>query len=254
MSNFSNEVTERRVWVNDRITITENKKGQSFGADAFLLSSYATPDPEHAAVDLGSGSSICSLLLADRGKARHVYAAELQPELHAIAERNIADNGFSDKVTPLNIDIRLLSDAAFGEKVGTVISNPPYFTAESGIQSPDPGKNAARFELNGTLYDFCAAARRILMPSGRFFCVIRPERVGDLVAALRAAGLEPSRMTFVHHNTVSAPAMLLTEAIKGRRGLPTVTRPLFLYDGKVHTPDAARIYETCDFGEFFNER
>ncbi len=254
MSNFSSEVTERRVWVNDRITITESLKGQRFGADAFLLSSYAVPDPAHAAVDLGSGSSICSLLLADRNKAKHVYAAELQPELHSLAERNIADNGLSGKVTAMRIDIRLLSDAAFDEKIGTVISNPPYFTAESGIQSPIPGKNAARFELNGTLYDFCAAAQRILMPFGRFFCVIRPERVGDLVAALRAAGLEPSRMTFVHHNTVSAPAMLLTESIKGRHGMPVVTRPLFLYEGKTHTPDAARIYENCDFGDFFNER
>ncbi len=254
MSNFSTEVNERKVFVNERITITENKKGQSFGADAFLLSAYALPDPAHAAVDLGSGSSICSLLLADHDKARHIYAAELQSELHELAKRNITDNGLEDKVTAMRIDIRLLNAQAFPEKIGTVISNPPYFTAESGIQSPIPGKNAARFELNGTLYDFCAAAQRILMPSGRFFCVIRPERVGDLVAALRAAGLEPSRMTFVHHNTSSAPAMLLTEAIKGRRGMPTVTRSLFLYDGKVHTPNAARIYETCDFGDFFNER
>ncbi len=254
MSNFSSENAERRVQVNERITITESRNGQSFGADAFLLSAYAASDPGHAAVDLGSGSGICSLLLADRNKAKHIYAAELQPELHTLAERNIADNGLPEKVTAMRTDIRLLSSSEFCEPIGTVISNPPYFTAESGIQSPYPGKNAARFELNGTLYDFCAAAHRILMPSGRFYCVIRPERIGDLVAALRAAGFEPSRMTFVHHNTVSSPGILLTEAIKGRRGAPSISRPLFLYDGRQHTPDAAKIYEACDFGDFLNER
>ncbi len=254
MSNFSSESVERRVKVNDRITINESRRGQSFGADAFLLSAYAEADTSHAAVDLGSGSAICSLLLADRNKATRVYAVELQSELDAIARRNIDENGFSGKVTALNTDVRLISPNSFDEKIGTVISNPPYFTAESGIQSPLPGKNAARFELNGTLYDFCAAASRILIPRGRFVCVIRPERICDLIGALRGAGLDPYRMTYVHHNTTSAPAMLLTQAIKGWHGKPVVTRPLFLYDGKIRTPEAERIYENCDFGDFFNER
>lgn len=252
MSNFSNDNAERRVQVNERITICESRRGQSFGADAFLLAAYAVADPSHAAVDLGSGSGICSLLLADRNKAKKVYAVELQAELDALCRKNIEENGFSGRVKALHNDVRLITPNSFDEPVGLVISNPPYFTAESGRQSPEPGKNAARFELNGTLYDFCAAAERILIVRGRFCCVIRPERLCDLVAALRTAGLEPSRMTFVHHNSSSAPAMLLVEAVKSGRGHLTVTRPLFLYEsGKDQTSDAKQIYENCDFGDLF---
>ena len=252
MSNFSSDNAERRVRVNERITIYESRRGQSFGADAFLLAAYARADAAHAAVDLGSGSGICSLLLADRNKAKKIYAVELQAELDALCRKNIADNGFSEKIKALHNDVRLITPNNFDEPVATVISNPPYFTAESGRQSPEPGKNAARFELNGTLYDFCAAAERILVPRGSFYCVIRPERISDLTGALRAADLEPSRMTFVHHNAASSPAMLLLEAVKGGRGRLNVTRPLFLYEnGKEQTSDAKQIYENCDFGDLF---
>lgn len=251
MGNLMYNNGERLTYVNERLTLLEQQSGQSFGADAFLLAAYVK-STESAAADLGGGTGICSLLLADRKKASHIYSAEIQKTLHEAAVSNIRANRLDGMVTALNTDIRTLSAASFGLTVGTVIANPPYFPAVSGRLSPDPGKNAARFELNGSLEDFCTAAARILPDGGAFYCVLRPERLCDLIHSLNAASLSPFRMTFVCHKSSAAPSMVLVASKKnGRNGL-CVTRPLFLYDASgAETADAVRIYKTCDFGGFF---
>lgn len=255
MRNFFDSSNERTILINDRISLIESRDGQRFSGDAFLLSAFAAKDPSSAAVDLGSGTGVCSLFLADYQKASHVYSIEIQPQLHALAVRNAEKNRLSEKMTPICTDLRLLMKSSFEHPIGTVIANPPYFPNGTGRISPNDSKNAARFELNGGIYDFCAAASRIMTPNGHFFCVIRPERLPDLFSALRSSALEPKTLTMVYHNPTSVPSAALVEAVRSQVTQLRVTRPLFSYlDEKTKTPDAKRIYETCSFEDFLNER
>ncbi len=242
------------IYVNERITLKALRGGQAFGTDSFLLSAYATKT-NLAAVELGSGIGVCSLLLADRQKAKHIYAVEIQKELHDVGVDNFLNNKMPVDIEPLNIDIRELSSSDFKESIGMVIANPPYFKKGSGIQSPIPSKNAARFELNGGISDFAEAAARILVDGGRFFIVMRPEREKDLDNALRLSGFAPIKRTFVYHKSHFEPAMILTEAVKGQRScaFETTRRLVLHHDDDSSTDDAKKIYDTCDFGDFLNE-
>ena len=63
---------------------------------------------------------------------------------------------------------------------------------------------------------------------GRFALVHRPERLADLFAALRGAGLEPKRLRLVQHGPDKPPSAALVEAVRqGRPGLE-VLPALFL--------------------------
>ena len=246
-----NSVYEREVVVNDRITLIEKKNGLAFGTDAILLAAYAEPDRTAATVELGSGSGICSLLLASHGKSDSIYAVEIQPELHETAIINVERNSFQNVVKPIFADVRALNINSFNETVGTVISNPPYFLLGSGKQSPDKGKNAARFELNGGVSDFCAAASRIMRTQGHFYSVMRAERLCDVVSALKASGLEPIKMTFVAHSKDSEPFIVLTESARAARRSLKITRMLYMRNKDGSTTDEAnKIYESCSFGDF----
>ena len=253
--NDYNENSERLTKVNERITLIEKVKGQSFGTDAFLLSAYASCARHGmAAVDLGSGCGICSLLLADYNKADHVYAVEIQSELASTAERNVKFNNLEDKVSVICTDLRLIGKKSFQHPIDVVIANPPYFVKGSGKTCPDPSRNASRFELNGGLADFCSTASEIMSPGAKFFCVIRPERLSEFVSSLRSSALELRKMTMVCHTASSAPSVLLCCAERSHSTVVKITRPLILSDsdGK-RSADAAAIYKNCDFGEFFNE-
>jgi len=242
------------IYVNERITMKALRGGQAFGTDSYLLAAYAT-HTELAAVEFGSGIGVCSLLLADRRKAKYIYAVEIQKELHDVGVDNFLSNKMPVDIKPLNKDIRELDQKDFSIPVGMVIANPPYFKKGSGIQSPIPSKNAARFELNGGISDFADAASRILVNGGLFYTVMRPERQKDLDKALIDSGFAPSKRTFVYHKSHFEPAMILTEAIKGKtQQSMRVTKHLVLhYDDESSTEDAKKIYDSCDFGEFLNE-
>lgn len=237
--------------VNERIKIKEPKDGHRFGSDAFLLSAFAKTTAG-AAVELGSGSGVCSLLLADRNKASHIFAVEINSDMAALGKENFKENGFDDRISSINADIRLINKYTFDRPISTVISNPPYFRAGDGRSSPSEIRNIARREINGGIADFCSAAARITDRDGRFFCVFTAERLVDLIAALRAAALEPTTLIFVQHDENTKPFIVLVEAVKSPKTSLLIPKPLVLFrDGKP-TSDAAKIYETCDFGGYLS--
>jgi tRNA1(Val) A37 N6-methylase TrmN6 len=107
--------------------------------------------------------------------------------------------------------------------------------------------------------DFCQAAGRLLKHGGTFYCVWRPDRLSDLMAALRAGSLEPKKMVFVHGDEQSEPSMVLVSATKGGASGMRILPPLLLHGlesrGMGKRPLSARaqaIYDTMSFDETRN--
>lgn len=249
---------ERFDEVNENIRLIQKKHGLTFGTDAYLLSAYLRARPSERAVDLGSGTGIIPLLCMSRGKAAHFHALEIQPSFAELIQRNVTLNGFDDKITPICSDVRNVIASDVGGEVGIVTANPPYMKADSGQRNTNDEKFIARHEVAGSVYDFCAAAARLLKYGGRFYCVYRPDRLTDLMDAMRRVTLEPKRMTFVHSTVLSKPSMVLIEAQKGASPSMLITPPLCLSqpdcDGKpTNTPTAEcdYIYENCAFPKQF---
>ena len=112
-------------------------------------------------------------------------------------------------------------------------------------------KYIARHEVCGDIGDFCRAAFKLLRHGGKFYCVWRPDRLTDLICAMRDNRLEPKKMTFVYADSKSEPSMVLVSAIKGGASGMRVSAPLLLYkEGTREMSDAAqKIYDTCSFRE-----
>ncbi|MDO4265222.1 MAG: tRNA1(Val) (adenine(37)-N6)-methyltransferase [Eubacteriales bacterium] len=110
-----------------------------------------------------------------------------------------------------------------------VTSNPPYMKGAHGLKNPDEGKAIARHELLCTLEDVCGAAAKLLRSGGRFYMVHRPQRLIEIIAALRAVHLEPKRLKFVHPFTDREANMVLIEAVKDAGSECRVEKPLIVY-------------------------
>ncbi len=249
---------ERIDRVNEDLLLIQKKQGLTYGTDAFLLAAYLHKSPYSRALELGAGTGIVSLLAAKAGKFAHVTAVELQPVFADLIGRNASCNRLTHKVRELCADIRELKPDAVGGEVDLVFANPPYMKADTGRANASDEKYIARHETAGSIYDFCQAAARCLRHGGHFVSVFRPDRMADLVDALRSNRLEPKRMTLVYADSLSEPCMVLTDAAKG--GAPSMRHspPLILYrpreaadSSRILTPEAQQIYDTCDFSGFF---
>ena len=200
----------------DPYTLTLTEGCFPLGEDSLALGAFATLRPGWAVCDLGCGGGTLLLLLARREPSLSLMGIERLPGPAETARRNLAQNGLSGRIVTGDLrDRSLLPNEGFS----LVVSNPPYFPVDSG-RSVDP----CRSEETCTLDELCAAANRILPTGGRFALVHRPERLCDLLCALRAHRLEPKRLRFTAHGAAFSPSAVLVEAVKnGRSGLEVLS-------------------------------
>lgn len=91
--------------------------------------------------------------------------------------------------------------------------------------------------------DVCAAASRLLRFGGRLCVCQRPERLPDMMEAMRNHGIEPKRLRMVQQRGDKAPWLVLMEGKKGSRPFLQVEAPLIVEDGAGgFSPEMKRIY------------
>ncbi len=181
------------------------------GGDALALGGFSTVKSGWRVCDLGTGSGALLLLLARRAEGLTLTGVDIDPLSAQIARENLAVNTLSGEI--ICGDLRTLSLPAGGFDL--VVSNPPYFPVGSGTSA-----GPARSEEHCSLEELCSAASRLVKNGGRFALCHRPERLVDVLCALRAQSLEPKRLKLVSHSPAHPPFLLLAEAVKqGRPGL-----------------------------------
>jgi len=225
------------------VKLYQRKDGYRFSVDALLLYSFVNVRHVKAAVDLGAGSGVIGLLLARKYIAARILLVELQPSLYRLTERNISLNGLGERVSAVMMDVAHLHEKCPAMSYDIAVSNPPFRKPTSGRLSRGEERAVARHELRLRLPELAKSASYLLRARGRFFMIYHPERVVEVFDSLRAEGLEPKRIRFVHNNVDSVSKMVLVEAVKdGRTGLKT-ERPLILYrkDGS-YTDEVREMY------------
>ena len=178
------------------------------GGDALALGEFASVKPGWRVCDLGTGSGVLLLLLARREPELTLTGVERDPASARTARDNLERNRLPGRILTGDWREPLLPAGAFD----LVIANPPYFPPGSG-----KGRDPARTELHGGLDELCAAAGRLLRNGGRFALCHRPERLCDVLCALRAGRLEPKRLRLIAHSPAHPPSLVLVEAVKGAR-------------------------------------
>ena len=241
---------ERLDFVNEGLSLIQKKDGLTFGTDAFLLASFIKSTSKKIGAELGAGTGIISLLLAQRSKLSKIYAIEIQKDFATLTQRNVNFNKLDEKILVINNDVRSVSSADLGGEIDVVFTNPPYMKTTSGKRNESDYKYIARHEECGDINDFCKAAFKLLKHGGKFYVVWRPDRLCDLFFALRQNRLEPKIITFVQADAQSEPSMVLVSATKGGSSGAKVTAPLILFKDSSHkdmSEEAKRIYDTLSF-------
>ena len=175
-----------------------------FGTDAFLLEHFAAVRGIDTVCDLCAGCGIIGLLMLRR--------------------------------------IRTLLPA---HSFRLVTCNPPYFPAGSGYLCPEDSRRRARHEQEEscTIGEVCDAAAWLLQYGGRFCLCQRPERLTDVLLAMRQVGLEPKRLRWVQQRPEKAPWLFLVEGKAGAKPGLTMEPPLIVEnaDGS-YSDEMKRIY------------
>lgn len=217
-----------------------------FGTDAFLLEHFAAVRGDDAVLDLCAGCGIVGLLMLRRERPpRSVSALEIAEEPFHLMEAAREKNALGERFLPLRGDLREMSALPGRGKFSLVTCNPPYFEAGTGFLCPEEGRRGQRHESGDscTIGEVCRAAAYSLKYGGRFCLCQRPERLTDVLSALRNCKLEPKRLRFVQKRPETAPWLFLVEGRAGGRPGLSVLPPLYTEDEQGdYSPEMKLIY------------
>ncbi len=207
--------------ITEKIVLVERKNGFRMGTDSVLLSKFVNVLRNEKGVDLGTGSGVIPLLLLSENKGGQIHGIEIQKSLYSLAVHNAKKNGFEDRFTPINGDIRDIKSLYPRESADFVTLNPPYFKKGSGKGSELDEKLIARHEVNGVIEDFCYAASYCLKFGGKFFAVFRADRLIELICAMKKNSIEPKHIEFIYKK--GNAETVLIQGTKGAKSGLTVT-------------------------------
>lgn len=213
------------------------------GTDSFVLSSLPRLKPGWRVCDLGCGTGLLSLLLLQRQPQLQVTGVELQPQAAELCRRAAAENQLGDRLCTITGDLRKIRSLLPAGSFDLVVCNPPYYPPGSGKVSAAAPLRDARSEHGCTLEEVCAAAAYLLRWGGSFCLVHKPERMADVLCALRASSLEAKRLRMVSCRAGLAPSLVLAEGRRGGRPGLQVEPPLILETPEgMPTKEADAIY------------
>ncbi len=222
-----------RIYVNDLF---------HFSTDTILLADFCKPKKKSKAVDLGTGCGTIPFLWSRNDRSLRISAVELQSEACALCRRSIELNGF-ENIKIFNNDLKELKGVLSFGYFELVCCNPPYKLEGSGIKNPESEKLIARHEESCTLYDITFAAKNLLQFGGRFCMCQRPERLADVMEAMRENSLEPKRLRFVQQRPDKKPKLFLIEGKRSsKRGSLIVEPTLFIEENGKFSEDMKKIY------------
>lgn len=212
-----------------------------FGTDAFLLAAFSRYQARDVACDLGTGCGIIPLVMERHMPPRQIYGLDIQPEAIRLLEQTVAENRLTN-LTPVLGDLRTLWPDAPLEQCTLVTCNPPYKAQGAGMESAGDAARIARHELLCDISDVCGSAARLLRFGGRLCLCNRPERLCDVLCAMRSAGIEPKRLRFVAKHPDTAPWLFLVEGKKGAKPFLQVEPTLAVRQGDGMTPELKAFY------------
>ncbi len=187
-----------------------------FGTDAILLADFAAPKRREIACDMGTGCGIIPFLWSRYDSPKKISAIEIQKNAAELFKMSLEENSMQDRITLYNCDIRDI-DSSFDNfgRFDLVTMNPPYKPANTGIESADESQRIARHEITCTISDTVAAADKLLKFSGRLCICHRPERLAQIIFAMKSKKIEPKRIRFVSNKAGDEPWLVLIEGRKG---------------------------------------
>lgn len=179
--------TTEDAFLGGKVRLMQPRDGYRAAIDPVLLAAAVRAEPGESVLDLGCGVGAASFCLGGRRPGVLVTGLELQPALVDLARRNAVLNGAEAWFRVIEGDAARPPEALAG--FDHVMTNPPFYEADSGTAPGNASRAAAHVEDGLDLVGWLKAAVKALRPKGRLVLIHRADRLPDILAALKGRGV-----------------------------------------------------------------
>ncbi len=174
--------------------------------DAMLLGAWSSVASKKSILDIGTGTGIIALMLAQRNSEASITGIEIEEKSAEEARDNFMSSPWSDKMKILCQPIQEYSRES-DSKFDLLVSNPPFFSG--GTMSLNENKNNVKHTIRLSHGDLLIGVSRLIEEGGHFD-VILPYLEGErFIELAERYNLFPERITEVRSRPSTSIERLL---------------------------------------------
>jgi tRNA1Val (adenine37-N6)-methyltransferase len=174
-----------QTFVFKQFTIHQQKCAHKVGTDAVLLGSWAKVEKARNILDIGTGTGVIALMMAQKSQA-HIDAIDMEQRSYEQALENAAHSPWADRIKVHLSSLQDFSKTA-EKKYNVIISNPPYFV--DSYKAPDEERSHARHNDTLPFKDLVEGVKNLLLPDGKFYIILPTKEALDFKTMAEKKGL-----------------------------------------------------------------
>lgn len=179
-----------------QFSVCQDKAAMKIGTDAVLLGAWIELDYEPEAIlDVGTGTGVIALIMAQRFPNTDIEAVEIDTEAYQQAVENFENSSWGDRLFGYHASFQEFFQEVEDQLYDVIISNPPFFSPNH--KSSDDSRNLARFEDALPLQHLFHGASKLLSEEGVFVLILPFEKEEEAIDIAKQMHLLPQRITRV---------------------------------------------------------
>lgn len=209
--------------------IQQDRCAMKVGTDGVLLGAWA--EGGQRILDIGSGTGLISLMMAQRFPEAQVWGIDIDPDACMQARENVAASPFADRVGISCCALQNLSEEHLvrgseelmemkegeGNLFDAIVSNPPFFV--NGLKNPDSKRAMARHSDSLPFSVLMKGVKRWLSDEGVFSAIVPADVLESFVSEACCSGLSLVRQCGVKTVERKQPKRYLVAFSKRRTGM-----------------------------------
>lgn len=178
-----------------QFSVNQHKTAMKIGTDGVLLGAWAPVEHQpYSILDIGTGTGIIALMLAQRTAAEQIDALEIDEDAYEQAVDNFENSPWGDRLFCFHAGLDEFVEEPEDE-YDLIVSNPPFYSED--YKTENKQRDLARFQDAMPFEDLVEAADLLLSENGILAVIIPYKEEARFVALAKDFDLFPIRMTRV---------------------------------------------------------
>lgn len=188
--------------------IGQERSAMKVGVDGVLLGAWADASGAKRILDVGTGTGLIALMMAQKNPLAEIDAVEIDPEAFQEAKQNVEQSMWRNRI---HLECNSFQEFAghSDQKYDLIISNPPFFA--NGVKALLQSRSQARHADSLPLPDLISGAAGLLRANGKIALVLPIESLQELEKLAEKQHLFLSRLCRVKPNPVKPVFRILVE-------------------------------------------